>query len=435
MRSPRSRSTDLPRRPGPGVGGVDVYLLPAVVGGGLGDIEEVLSAGQYLARAGFPITLYRDGDRPLPRGVNGPWAWPRHRRVARLGPAHRRALTIAPAWGVSAAPPTPGPLGGPGPWSVEAAEIERAYGAERTLHVSLEEFARTLTLAEESRERWREGGVKARELSERRRVEAGGDRFAREFRRFRAFDRPNVLHLFAGLSPSPAFARTFPEAVQTGPLWPFRQRRARAGPGRVRTWFWYASPASSEAIAPDVVEGLAGADPPIRLFVRTPRPWRTAAPSLAGTLRVEPIPPARWRAAFDRAEVRIVTGSRSLLDALGERRPFLYFNGVLGSGPARRRHRPEKIQALLRLARTSGWPSDLLRDLADFSQGRRVRSVVERAARRQGAWGRPFPRLQPEGYPSCRKDLGEYLVRVGREFAESEISATELVGRERGWPA
>jgi hypothetical protein len=144
--------------------GVDVYLLPAVVGGGLGDIEEVLAAGRRLAGAGFRVRLYRPAGRSLPPSVEGPWSWPALARVDRVVPSASAALTVSPAFGVSAAPYRPGPLGRAGPWADEAREIEAAYGPARTLHASLEEFARTLTSLEEARERWREGGVPTRTI-------------------------------------------------------------------------------------------------------------------------------------------------------------------------------------------------------------------------------------------------------------------------------
>ncbi|MFZ0892009.1 MAG: hypothetical protein WAN77_06370, partial [Thermoplasmata archaeon] len=62
---------------------LDIYLFPAIVGGGLGDIEEVLCAGRRLAESGFPLRLLRAPDRPLPPSVSGPWEWPHHRRIAR----------------------------------------------------------------------------------------------------------------------------------------------------------------------------------------------------------------------------------------------------------------------------------------------------------------------------------------------------------------
>jgi len=168
--------------------GVDVYLFPAVVGGGLGDIEEVLAAGRYLAAAGFRPTLYRAEGRALPQDVDGPWEWPpveRRRSIDRRGAA---ALTLAPSWGVSAAPSRPVRFGRGGPWEVECRNVEAAYGPDRTLHVSLEEFARTLSSREETRERFREGGVPAHALPSRLRAAEAAQEvptFRAAFREFR----------------------------------------------------------------------------------------------------------------------------------------------------------------------------------------------------------------------------------------------------------
>ncbi|MGI0068610.1 MAG: hypothetical protein ACREB9_09455, partial [Thermoplasmata archaeon] len=206
---------------------LDVYLFPAIVGGGLGDVDEVLCAGSHLARAGFPITFYRSRGRPLPPGVDGPWDWPRHTRADRLDPRAPKALTIAPAWGVSAAPSRDEPYGRGGSWEEEAREIERTYGLDATVHLSLEEFARTLTSRRESAERLREGGVPSREIqrrTRRRAFERDVRKFHAMYRRFRAFDRPNVAHLYATFRPDRSFAREFPEAIQCGPLWPIRPR-------------------------------------------------------------------------------------------------------------------------------------------------------------------------------------------------------------------
>ena len=263
------------RRPRPAAApAVDVYLFPAVVGGGRGDIEEVLAAGRRLARSGFRPTVYRRAGRPPPPGIDRDWSGIPFRVVERLRPRSRAAITIVPAWGVSAAPARAGPLGRPGPWADEAAAIERAYGAERTIHASLEEFARTLPSRAENKERLREGGVARRELSSRlRRAEDLGESetFDRAFREFRAFDRPNVLHVFATFERSAPFAREFPDAVQTGPLWSGKYPSPRPRDGaRYGEWFWYASPASAETIAPLVVRGLTAVRPAVRLFVRTP---------------------------------------------------------------------------------------------------------------------------------------------------------------------
>lgn len=438
MRSRSGRSTGPSTDGRPALsGGVDVYLLPAVVGGGLGDIEEVLAAGRYLARAGFPSVFYRERDRPLPPSVDGPWEWPPGMtRRSSLHPRASTALTIAPSWGVSAGPSRPVRFGRGGPWEVEARAIEATYGPDRTLHVSLEEFARTLPSRAETRERLREGGVPTRAIAPRLRAAEAArevDAFRTAFREFRGFDRPNVLHLFATFHPNRAFRQEFPEAVQTGPL---GSGHGHAIPGpssrqrHSREWVWYASPSSAEQVAPELLRGLAGARPPVHLFVRTPRPW----PSLAATPGIEvvstPIAPGRWRARFRRAELRVVTGSRTLIEAIEVGGPFLYFNGMLGRGASRRPHRPEKVRAWLDLARRAGVSPALRRDIADFARGRRVAEVVRRAARRENGWAR-FPILRPFGFTPGRSDAGRVLVAVARELAEPGARAPEVVARWR----
>jgi hypothetical protein len=437
MPSPSGRSTGRSRRPPARREGVDVYLFPAVVGGGLGDIEEVLAAGRRLRRAGYRIVLYRRPDQPLPRSVAGPWDWPALERSERPSPKARAALTIAPAWGVSAAPETPGRLGRGGAWAEEAREVERAYGPGSTLHVSLEEFARTLGSGAETRERLREGGIPSRQLPSR--VNAARDSgeveaFRRAFVRFRALDRPNVLHLFTTFRPDPAFAKEFPNAVQTGPLWPGRYHPRSMGRPRSRSreWVWYASPASAEGLAPAVLEGLRGSRPPIRLYVRSPRPWAGTLASDRLTLVTEPTAPRAWRRRFASAELRIVTGSRTLLEALEVGGPFLYFNGVLGSGRRARRHRPEKLAALLGLGRSQGAPRALVRDLADFARGRRVAAVVRRLAGRTQGWEHFRPRPGRSGFEPPFDDAGELLLAIARALAAGGSDAPAIVRRVRG---
>jgi len=430
------RSTGTSTDPHFPAGGADVYLFPAVVGGGLGDIEEVLAAGRYLSRAGFRLVLFREAGRPLPSSVDGPWEWPPIERRDRVRRRARTAITVAPSWGVSAAPSRPARFGRGGPWEVEARSVETAYGPDRTLHVSLEEFARTLPSVAETRERLREGGVPTRAIGPRYRAAVAANEvetFRSAFRAFRGFDRPNVLHLFATFRPDPVFAREFPEAVQTGPLGSGHrvsttipsERRGR------REWVWYASPSSAERLAPEVLRGLAGVEPPASLYVRSPRPW----PSIAGTLGTQvvttPVAPSAWRSRFRRAEVRVVTGSRTLIEAMEVGGPFLYFNGVLGHGASRRRHRPEKIHAWLDLARRAGVSQALRTDLADFARGRRVAEVVRRAARRENGWAH-FPRsLGPTGFPASRADAGQVLVTVARELARPGARSSEIVARWR----
>ena len=431
-----ARSTD---RPAP-AGGVDVYLFPAVVGGGLGDIEEVLAAGRHLDRAGFRLILYRAHGRPLPPSVAGPWEWPRIERRARIARRARSALTVAPSWGVSAGPSRPGRFGRGGPWEVEARDVEAAYGPERTVHVSLEEFARTLPSRAETRERLREGGVPAREIPSRlRAAEAAHEvaAFRAAFRTFRAFDRPNVLHLYATFRPDRAFGREFPEAVQTGPLSsghfvPPERRSSRPTRGRSREWVWYASPASAERVASEVVAGLEGLRPPVHLYVRSPRPWATLSRTRRVVVDTRARSPRAWRARFRSAELRIVTGSRTLIEAMEVGGPFLYFNGVLGAGARRRPHRPEKIRAWLDLARRAGVSSSLRADLADFARGRRVADVVRRAASGRDGWRRFPTTLPPAGISASRGDAGQVVVAVARELSRPGVRASDLVARWRG---
>ena len=436
MRSRSSRSTVRSTEPGRRGPGVDVYLFPAVVGGGLGDIEEVLAAGRRLASAGYAVHLFRLPGRPLPRSVDGPWGWPRIEHIDRLQPRGSAALTIAPSWGVSAAPERPGRFGRGGPWSEEAEAIERAYGPDRTLHVSLEEFARTLSSRRETWERFREGGVRAREIVTRFR-EARTRRevalFRRDFARFRAFDRPNVLHLFATFRPDRSFSREFPAAVQVGPLWPGRPSR-RPGRGRRRRrreWVWYASPSSAERLLPGVERGLAGLSPPVHLYIRSPRPWTGVVANRRRRMGTRPIRSRTWERRFRSAEVRIVTGSRTLLEAIEHGGRFLYFNGVLGAGSHTRRHRPEKLEALLQFGREAGLPSDVRRDLADFSRGRRVAEVVRRAATRTGGWGRFALPRRAIGFRPPYDDAGALLRSVAGALARPDADSREIVGNLR----
>jgi hypothetical protein len=372
----------------------------------------------------------------LPRSVDGPWDWPPLERTHRLSPHAPVALTVTPAWGVSAAPTRPVAFGRGGPWEEEVRDIEAAYGADRVLHVSLEEFARTLSTARENRERLREGGVPARALGRRLRAahRAGEvERFRTAFAQFRAFDRPDVLHLFATFRPDPAFAREFPAAVQTGPLWPRKYRRVKrpSRRGRRVEWVWYASPVSAQRLVDDIVAGLGALDSPPHLLIVTPRPWTALVPRDRVEVVSRPLSSAEWEARFASAALRIVTGSRTLLEAMELGGPFLYFNGVLGRGAGTRRHRPEKLRAVLELAARQHAPESLRRDLADFARGRRVREVVATAASGTRGWDRFPVRWSRGGFPPPFDDAGELLVRVASALGRPGARASEIVRRVR----
>ena len=414
---------------------LDIYLQPAVIGGGLGDIEEVLAVGRRLQRAGWSLRLYRRKERPLPPSVDGPWGWPSIRRIHRLGARAPRAWTVTPWWGVSAFP-DPDRSGPPGPWSVETADIERAYGPEQVVHLSLEEFARTLTSRQQTRERWREGGTAARKIAGRLEGRAAArdiQTFRAAYRKWRAFDRRNVLHLFTGFRPSLAFAREFPEAIQSGPLWPngfhVQPRRVRR-----RDWIWYASPSTSDRLADELARAIPAPRPgvrPLDIEVRGPR--RFPLPSSAGIRWrwVEPSSIQDWSRRFRSAELRIVTGSRTLLEALVAGGPFLYFNGVLNQGARTRRHRPEKIEALLAAWQRHGVSRTLRHDLADFSRLRRVTPIVQHALfdRR---WATGFPRRSAAvDYTAAGSDGGRLIDRWVSEWARSDEPAPVFVRRIR----
>ncbi|HZY70165.1 MAG TPA: hypothetical protein VFF67_04200 [Thermoplasmata archaeon] len=423
---------------------VDVYLFPAVVGGGLGDIEEVLAAGRLLARHGFPTFLYRRNGRPLPRSVDGPWDWPRPlHRISELRPRGDGAATLAASWGISAAPSRDEPLGRAGPWAEEAAEIERWYGSDRTIHVSFEEFGRTLTTREQEGERLREGGVPLRRIATRLRGWSRGPEaraLHAAFRRFRAFDRANVLHLYPTFAPSRGFAREYPEAVQCGPFWPEPGgRRApappppnprRPGPFRV---VWYASPASSERVAPELLHGAGQVGRPVEMAVRSDRRFATRPPP---RVRVRWLPaerPGRWKRAFRAADLRIVTGSRTLLEAMVLGRPFLYFNGIVGGGRAARRHRPEKLVGLLRVWFAAGGDRSLYRAFADFGRGRSVAPITARvltSSRARSGFPHAFapPAFDPP-YEDGRRLLLRILEPFGRGSASEEVVRATREGR------
>ena len=410
---------------------VDVYLMPAVVGGGRGDVEEVLGVGRALARTGYAPVVPRVGPRAVLPDRSFDWSGIRPtRRVVRRAP---RAVTISSQFGVTAAQGRDEPLGRAGPWADARAAVDRAYGPGQVLHLSLEEFARARPVAALAEERWRESGRTERDRRARRRsrefrreVEA----FAALYRKFRAFDRPDVLAVFPTFRRSARFASQFPESVQVGPLWPEPRRRPRRTPGPVRV-LWYASPSTSERLAPRLLAGLSESGRPVRLVVRSPwplplRPSATVRVVVARTRRRE-----AWNREWDRTDLAIVTGTRSLLEAIRWGVPFLYFNGVMGRGRSTRRHRPEKLLGLLDVLRASGVPASVRRDLADVARLRNVEEGVARWVLRPRGIGARLRAEIARGFPPPFEDAARFVVAAVGRFGAGSERAGDLVAALR----
>ena len=437
----RSRSEPSGSRRGGASASLAVYPLPAVVGTGRGDVEEIRIGAAVLAAAGFRIRLLCPSGVPWPIRTTERGSWPGP--VSRAAPRRiaARAMTLSSQFGVTAAAARPGAYGRAGPWAETVARIESAYGPDRVVHLSLEEFCRNLSSDRQERERWREGGRPLRSIAAmaRRREWTRRVRELRElFRRYRAFDRPNLLALFPTFRPSASFRREFPEAIECGPLFaPERTRRfpsapsARDAAGGVRRWVWYPAPTGSSFIAERLARAVdrAGVRVALAARARASFSWRPSRCLRVTTLG--PLPRAIWERRFGSADLRIVTGSRTLLEALDAGGPFLYFNGVTGRGRGRRRHRPEKIDGLLHVWRRTGVSPTLRRDLADFALGRSVDRIV-RAALTDPAWAGRFPTGRPSaGIPGPRADAAALIVRIATDWAETGLGAAAFVAAER----
>jgi hypothetical protein len=409
---------------------LDVYLFPAVIGGGRGDVEEVRCAGELLRATGASVGILRF---PYPRsnaaGDRRPHLAGFPTRTVLHGRSPR-ALTIASQFGITAEGPRSGPLGAPGPWSREREAVERAYGLDQTLHVSFEEFARTLTSPRQIEERWREGGVPLRVIAQRRQSAS----FAREssrahrlYRTFRSFDRANLLPLFPAFGRSRSFAHEFPESVQCGPLWPRRVRSRPRSSAVARRVTWYASPATSVRIAAPLVDALACAVPRTLLSVRSPRPIGLPSSTDVRTISLPPLPGDAWRRRQASADLAIVTGSRSLLEAIVDRVPFLYFNGLVGRGRSARRHRPEKIDQFLAALPDGADERKVRAALLPFARGRSIRASVEGALAPGDAWRRALARFRPTGFAPPFDAADELLRQIARRWATSEEPSERLV--------
>jgi len=419
-----------------------VFVLPAVVGGGRGDVEEIRAAAWSLAREGWRVRCFALPTVPVPIAACE-WAdWPVRRVERRLGAAMGRAVTLSSQFGITAAPARAGAYGRAGPWASTVAALETAYGPEQVLHLSLEEFARNLPAEVQEVERWREGGRSRAQVRRRRSSRSWASavaRMRRLYRRFRSLDRSNLLVLVPTFRASRTYQREFPEAIQCGPLPPADPElsprpgnpaaRRRRGPAR---WIWYASPSTSDRLLDGLLDGARRAHRPLEIEVHGGRRMDRLRPDRA--VRFVPSPPGSrrgWLRRFRSSDLRLVTGSRSLLEALAVGGPFLYFNGTTGTGPALRAHRPEKIRSLLAVGRQAGVSPRVLRDLGDFARGRRIAAIVTEALD-DPEWAGSFPSDFPLGrFPPSFERADRLIGRIVGEWAATAESAREFADRTR----
>lgn len=426
------------RRPRP------VYLFPVRIQQGWGDVQELAVAAWALERSGEFDLLYLTGgssgatrgDRraePVDPHDAGPIDFPPVRVVRR--PLGRGPAAVLATW-YGTTGRRHDAEGGPLPGTIEdrVERVRAAHGPRSTLVVSLEEFASDQPSSEVLDEGMRQAGwSSARRQRQLASPEGARERalYHRAFGLARGAEREDVLHLVATFRPDPRARREFPFLVPVGPVRPRAPpvpgpRRRPRREGRRALVVWYASPASSPAFAGRLLPALARTGVPLDLWVRgCPGAVGTGTGSPT-TVRVRELPPserARWSATWRRADLRIASGSQSLVEAATLGAPMLYFNGLVqGPGEPPRGFRREKLLSLLRGLRAAGAPSQVLRDLEDFADGRNLERVVRRALgsfRWKEEESTALGRL-PMGFPRSRREGGGFVVGTLRSFFAHE---------------
>jgi hypothetical protein len=434
-----------------------VYVFPVRIQQGWGDVQEMAGAAWALAdpRLGFELLhLAPDGrasvrpDRraePIDPRRAGPIRFPPIQTVREPVGDGSRAVVLATWWGTTARrrDAEGGPL--PGTLEPEVERVRLAHGAGSTLVVSLEEFGSDQTSHDALDEGMRQAGWGPRKRAAQLSSALGRREMARYRRAFelaRAAEREDVLHLTATFCPDPRALREFPFLIPVGPfrapdaLHPLGPS-ARGPPKGAARVVWYASPASSPAFARLLLPALQETGSPVELAVRG-GPWADPWPELGGEqVRTRMLPAlsgSSWSARWRGADLRIATGSQSLVQAVELAGPLLYFNGLVqGPGETPRGFRREKLQALLRGLRRAGAPPGVLRDLENFADGRRVGPIVRRAmgsAVWRGSLSRALARL-PLGLPEPRREGGRFLCETLRSFFGEEEAVPDFVRRVR----
>lgn len=431
-----------------------VYVLPSRIQQGLGDGLELGRAVAQTAARGHrllfvpsvaqPSSSRRDGRVvPLDPRELIPSGFPRVTRCDEPigeGPA----VIVATWWGIAAR--TTDDAGGavPGPWAATAEAIARRHSSRGVLIVSLEESATARSaetaLAEGLRQAgWSRTAIRNRLASSKGRRDVAA--YARAFRDSRGAARADVLHLVPVFRPSPPAARAFPFLLQVGPFWPHARPQAPRRPrkvGRPARVVWYASPSSSPFFAPTMDRALATLRQPARVTVRTHVPFPLPAARSAGRgsprqwLEAPRLDRTRWQRLWRSADLLIATGTQTVVEALEERRPFVYFNGRLSmTGQTSRGFRREKVLSLAAAIRARD-PRGA-RDLLSFADGRRVGPVL-RAALFDPAWRNRSAHWVDHvraGFPGPLVDGGGYVASLLDQFARFGGPVTDFVGQVR----
>jgi hypothetical protein len=437
---------------------VPIYVFPCRVQQGWGDVVEMGRAVHSLREEGFPLYYLRvrPKERQDPRAIPVDPAkvrWTGFPTVKALdepvgdGPA----VVIATWWGMTARRTDSSGRPVPGVLADSVDRITAAHEASRVLHVSLEEFASAQSSMEASAEALRQAGWQKDHIKEHLSSSEGHNWVARyhdSFLSATAGDREDVLHLVASFSTSPQATREFPFLVQVGPYrmpGPLPHSPIKGAENKVRpkVILWYATDCSSPRFATDLMQALTSVRSPLRVKVRTWQGLTQLFPSPLEGCNVTmaflgELSNAEWLSQLRNADLLIVGGSQSLVEALSLDRPFLYFNGYFPEDRTPpRAFRREKLSNLLLAWRRAGVSPRVLKDFADFADGRNLSEIVSRALgslpwRREvvasGFHGRMSPLLT---FPPGRADGSRYLLEVVRTFDEGKMNAVEVVRRLR----
>ena len=433
-----------------------VYIFPCRIQQGLGEWVETARAVRLLPRAGYPLYHLRSppsagAGRSDPRAVpldpsrKGGEPFPPVRGLSEPLRAPR-AVAVVTWFGITARKEDAAGERVPGPLADRFDRLRDAH-PDGLLVLSLEEFGTARTSREAVAENLRQAGATGASLRQLLRSPAGQDRVRRyreAFWRARAGEREDVLHLFPEFFPSLPALREFPFALPIAPFSPRpRARRARSPPPTPVPLqvVWYASASTAPRLLGPLLEALGGLSGPVDLAVRPGPAWRTPVPPSASppSVRVTFLPPEGrrpWERRLGRAALRVVGGSQTLLEAVFDRAPFLYFNGALPTPSGRTvGFRREKLLSLLRGAPSRPVERTVARDLRAFADLDGVTGVVRRAATSR-SWRLGLARLcQPagQGFPPPLRPGERYLLHLVRSFDRTEEPVARFVERTRRW--